>query len=242
MQAVRFYRVGEPQYLLLVAAGAGFWNLPLHFMQSVARLRSEALSEGLTPVEATFELSKRILQCSDQEAAACMEKRVVELCRSVEAHDGNFGECEELDEVLEKHDEKAATKQIEEYGNAQQALSSARVALSPKVASLQKRGGASAKKQALHSGGRTYPRAVPPGTIDHGTGKALAPPGAYVWRALSDGRWCGKLSPYPEISRSWARYSERGALIEMLQELWRQFLAPKGLSEADCPIDGIFPK
>lgn len=244
LQAVRFYRVGEPKDLMLVAAGEGFWNLPVQFMQSVARLRSEALLEGLTLVETTFELSKRILVCSDQQACACMEKRVVHLCRSVESHDGNFGDCEELDEVLEKTDEKAAHQQSEEYGNAQEALSSARVALSKKVASLHKRSGASAKKNALYSGGRKCPRSVPPGTIDHSTGKSMPPPppGAYVWRALSDGRWCGELSPYPEISRSWARRTERGAMIAMLQELWRQFLAPRGMAEEDCPIQGLFRK
>lgn len=31
-------------------------------------------------------------------------------------------------------------------------------------------------------------------------------------------------------------------MIEMLQELWRQFLAPRGMLEADCPIEGLFRK
>lgn len=239
--ALRLFRVAPPAPLIHVCAECGFWNLPRQFLQQVATLRNEDVEEGVSVIEATWALSKSILQCDDLKAAACSEQRVIHLTRQVEQNDANFGECEELDEVLERKDEKAATAEFKEHGTAVEALAAAREVFRAKMTGV-KRARGSSQRSIFSVGGRKLPKKVPKGQIDHSTGKALAPPGAVVWRARTDGRWCGKLAPYPEVSRSWSRYTEQGALLAMLRELWVQFLTSNGMAEADCPIEGMFPQ
>lgn len=78
------------------------------------------------------------------------------------------------------------------------------------------------------------------GEISHSAAKELAPPGALLWRALSTGAWNGILPPFSEHSRSWRKYSERGALIEVLRLLWAEFADLKGLQLHELPIEGLF--
>lgn len=238
LDAIRFYPKSDPKPLLEVVAEAGFWNLPRQFLQSVGLLLGHSIGSGASVIEASWELSKAVLSCDDEQAAKCVEQRMVLLTREAENRDTNFGECEELDEVLERKDEKAAEVEAKEHVSAQEALTVARDEFRSRVASVSGRR-AKAKKVPAPPG-RKWPKNVPVGVIDHATGKAMAPPGAVVWRARTDGRWCGKLRSYPEVSRSWARYGERQAMILMLRELWEEYLCAAGMGIEACPIDGIF--
>ena len=67
------------------------------------------------------------------------------------------------------------------------------------------------------------------GTITHGEARDLAPPGAFVWRVLTAGAWAGRLPPFSEHSRSWHRYTERGALCEVLRLLWSEHADVQGI-------------
>eukprot|EP00969_Alexandrium_andersonii_P203749 9002740-Alexandrium_andersonii.AAC.1 len=84
-------------------------------------------------------------------------------------------------------------------------------------------------------------RTALPSTIPQAEAKRYLPPDAHIWRGLVRGEWAGHLRPYPRCSARWADHSEDGALKVVLRMLWRQHFELNGLSEADCPIEGLFP-
>lgn len=78
------------------------------------------------------------------------------------------------------------------------------------------------------------------GDIPHEAASQMKPPGAFVWRSLTDGAWLGRLPPHGEVSRSWRRHGERDACLQVLRHLWQQYLDLQGLDHDSCPIQGLF--
>lgn len=247
VEAIRCFMVGEPKALLVCAAEAGFWSLPKSFLQGIATLIGVALTEGASAMDMVFLLCRSILGNEAQEEVTNVaQHRLVELTRLVEHCDANYAECEELDEVLEKNDEKVAEKQCKDHADDQAALQEARETFRTQVAASRgssSRGASSSgsgkQPKILNSAGRRYPKNVPKGMITHEAAKSLRPPGSYVWRGLTDGKWCGRLPPFPEMSRSWAKYGEQQALRIVLVELWDLYLTGKGLGIEHCPIENL---
>jgi hypothetical protein len=116
-------------------------------------------------------------------------------------------------------------------------------------AAAQARALASAKGKAKARG-----KALPPMRIDwkglnafpvgvplQSQVKHLVPPGASVWRRNRYQAWAGHLPPHPRISRAWHLYGGHDKALRLLcQTLWQQYLFANGLSQADCPISGLF--
>lgn len=102
--------------------------------------------------------------------------------------------------------------------------------------------GSSARGSSSSSSSASAPRRqLPaPGHIPHATAKEWAPPGACVWRILTPGAWAGRLPPFGEHSRSWRKYSEEGALRELLRVLWSEWADQHGLEVSEVPILGLF--
>lgn len=78
------------------------------------------------------------------------------------------------------------------------------------------------------------------GVIPHESASQMKPPGSFVWRALTEGAWLGRLPPHGEVSRSWRRHGEREACLQVLRHLWQQYLDLQGWGEDSCPIIGLF--
>ena len=100
------------------------------------------------------------------------------------------------------------------------------------------------RRQALGGGGsdggsERGPRRhqVPPSQITHAQAKMLCPPGAFVWRSLTEGQWLGRLPPLGEHSRSWRRYGERAACVLILRILWTEYCELRGAPLSSVPID-----
>lgn len=73
----------------------------------------------------------------------------------------------------------------------------------------------------------------------------LPPNGVSLWKGnptrTKTGSWNAHYQPYPRSSRSWvAAGSERAALREVLQHVWRLWLRDRFLTVQDCPFRGIF--
>lgn len=93
---------------------------------------------------------------------------------------------------------------------------------------------AEAKAAAKAAGRRRAPEAK-------ADAKRLLPPGAYIWRCNKSYAWAGHLPGNTRVSRAWALYGGHAQAQRLVtQELWRQFLFAGGLTEADCPIRGLF--
>ena len=76
----------------------------------------------------------------------------------------------------------------------------------------------------------------PAGDISQQEASAMCPPGAYIWRALSNRAWAGHMPPHKRISAPWAQYTHRGAALNVLQRLWGLYLAG---SDVQCPVEDL---
>lgn len=83
-------------------------------------------------------------------------------------------------------------------------------------------------------------RLVPYGALTQEEASSMAPPGAFIWRSLGSANWQGHLPPHRRTSRSWSLYGHRESCLLVLRELWGQYLLENGLSESDCPVQGMF--
>lgn len=83
-------------------------------------------------------------------------------------------------------------------------------------------GGEQCEGRAKRGRGKPQAKAkpLPKGAIGQGDAKTLCPVGGDIWRGVSSGTWEAHCRPYRRISRSWAKYGHRGALILCLRYLW----------------------
>lgn len=139
-------------------------------------------------------------------------------------------DCKELQREGEKAKSQAAVMQ--EYRAAV-------LAKRGRISGVGGGGGVGRHRSSRPSGPR---RRIPQeGVIPHESAKSLSPPGSYIWRALTEGAWCGRLPPNGERSRSWRRHGEREACLQILRILWAQWADSEGLPLSAVPVDGLFP-
>lgn len=91
------------------------------------------------------------------------------MAKDAENRDTNSGECEELEEVLERKDEKAAEVEAKEHISAQEALAVARDEFRSRVAKVS--GKRAKAKKVPAPPGRKWPKNIPEAVADHATGK-----------------------------------------------------------------------
>ena len=71
--------------------------------------------------------------------------------------------------------------------------------------------------------------------------KHLAPPGAFIWRANLHRAWAGHLPPYSRCSAPWSVPGGHCQALRMvLRNLWSHYLAERGLTKADCPVENLW--
>ena len=238
--AIRFVKNSPALGLCPLAARSAFWCLGKPFLQSCARLLGLPVAEGSSLVDLLWLLCSSLIEGTDDEVSKCVEQRLVTMTKVVEQSDVAYGEVDELQDVLERRDEKDVAKEFEDYHQDKEELATVREDFRTKVAKVVK-GGGKPGGPILNSDGKKYPRSLPKGVIEHSTAKILAPPDCFVWRSLTTGAWCGRHPPYGEITRSWAKHGEQQAMILMLREVWTTYLIAKGLTTRQCPIANSFP-
>lgn len=237
MPALRMVRSSSVMPLAELAARNAFWSLSKAWLQSAATMFGLQIPDGASVVSLTELLCKHILGVGDEEAIECVEKRLVCMSLDIGDADAEAAEVEELEDVLERRDEKAVEAEYQARQKGEQHFREVREEYRQRRAAVRPKGGA--RPNFVNSKGGKYPRRLPAGEIPHSQAKELAPPNSYIWRSLRDGRWAGRYPPYGEISRSWARHTEQGALRQVLAHLWEQYLASGGHTTAQCPISGL---
>eukprot|EP00969_Alexandrium_andersonii_P018671 815383-Alexandrium_andersonii.AAC.1 len=142
--------------------------------------------------------------------------------------DGLAG-SDEAAQVLDKRDQALMKEAMDHKLGLESELKQFKEHYKEKVERHSSVSGARGKKGQAKSQKKKYPAKYPTGTIPHSDAKALAPEGSHVWRGLAEGTWQGHLPPFKRVSRSWARYTEQGALRLVLQDLWGNWLDSRGL-------------
>lgn len=236
IQGLRLMKSGPVKPLLEVAAAAAFWNLGKAWLVQLMGSLGMPVPPGSSLLDILWAVVAHVTKGGDDEVSAFVEQRLVLLHRDLEASDVAYAQVEELSDVLERRDEKALEEKAKALTSDQADLEDVREKFKERVRQLP----GHKSRKIVDSRGKAYRRSFPQGTIAHATAKLMCPPGGFLWRALTDGRWCGRLPPYSEFSRSWAKYSEQLALKLVLQEMWRQYLSRNGRELSDCPIEGMF--
>jgi len=81
------------------------------------------------------------------------------------------------------------------------------------------------------------PRQTPlPERIEQHEARIYVPPGASIWRGIT-GRetWNGHMPPRKRIFMSLAEMGDRGAMLDVLKRLWKQYMELNGLTPECCP-------
>ena len=225
-----------PEALLRIAALNAFWALNLTFLQALARHLGVVVPSGGRAFDVCFALVRFSLpELSEQEVLEILAKRAVALKqRSEDASGSEVLQTEEAGQFLSKDDHKELQKEAQKNMSNKGDLADFTDALR-------------SRRQALGGGGsgggsERGPRRhqVPPSQITHAQAKMLCPPGAFVWRSLTEGQWLGRLPPLGEHSRSWRRYGERAACVLILRILWTEYCELRGAPLSSVPIDMLF--
>ena len=102
------------------------------------------------------------------------------------------------------------------------------------------------KKKKAKAGPKPKAAAEPPrlrlpaGVLSQPQLKPLVPEGGSIWRGNSSHSWHGHMPPFARDAASWHAYGHRGAAVLVLRSLWRKKLLLQGLTEAHCPVEGLF--
>lgn len=144
----------------------------------------------------------------------------------------------ELDEgvhMLDKDDERDIREQVKDRKHKADIIQEFEASFSR---TRQARAGGPKNKRpsAAYKG----PKKLPVGEIEHNVGKAMCPPWAFVWRGLKQGLWAGHYPPNPRTSYSWRLYTERGALIRVVRDLWGHWCIAHCVARSAVPINGLW--
>lgn len=245
--------VGKMEGLMGCAARLAFGDLSLTNLRALCEVASIPLDKGEDFFNTLFKLVQGVLGTSEEDTMNILVRR----CAAPASCDC-LAELAEVDEVVEilgpqekqdfnqdvsvvKNLEAERKKFTRQYGEKNKTILAARAKAAPKAKAAGKGGQRGRGRGAWAPLSEAAMLAmVPPGAITQQEASSMAPPGAHIWRSLGSANWQGHLPNHRRKSRSWALYGHRESCILVLQELWRQYLAERGETEADCPVQGIF--
>jgi hypothetical protein len=231
--------------VLELAARQGWWALPKHIVEQVAKLIECAItSPSLFGV--LFAVTQSILKCSESEALECLAKRMAQMKSREQFAGDQILEVDAAAECLDEHDkievktvQKRALENKDELETFVAAYKEKRTSAGgSKKAKVAKKGG---KASAVpgYKGPKVLP---PPSEIEHATAKQYMPPGSHLWRSNGTASWNARVPPFGTTSRSWRKHGEAEALRMCIVAAWSTFCDIHGLDEKDCPIENLFFK
>lgn len=236
----------QPEALVQVEAKLAFGNLPLSTLRFVADhlgaprgdslfLQLQALVEHCLNCGEECVLEYLKLRCASLGSEGALDELMQDddIFASLDADDK--AEVEQSLKTQRSHKRVVTEFRQEWVGRVRVVKQRAKAFRKPKATATPK---AKAKAMAAAIGYRgpaNFPDLVP-----QSEARQYVPPGASVWRGNKALSWNGHLPPNARTSRSWALYGANGALKLVLQALWKQWLFSQGLTEAECPIVGLF--
>lgn len=225
--------------LIKVACKNAFWTLDRSFLAQLAL--HMGLSVGgsqATLFDLLFGIATEVLSMDADAVMAYLGRRMGAMAYRSQWTE-ELLELDEASELLEKND---AQKMVEERTTSQSVRAQEKVfaekfaekATELRTSSRSKGGGASRRK--------TKPVRIPT-FPDHAisleSARRCIPPGATLWASAGYGNWQGHYEPFPRVSRSWRRWGERGALLQVLQYLWDCHCRKTGLPREES-VEGLW--
>lgn len=231
---VRLFQSGKPSSVLELVARHTWWGLGKAVLTEVATRYQVDIGQGANLYETVFALTKHFTGEDDSEVCEITHARLVH-CDAVTEFDDELLAVDAAVEVMGQYDHQAV--------HEDQRVAASRKAEREAFASAYKvrRIATAPKKRARKAGAPSAPLRLPPiSTTPHAGAKRLCPPSASIWRGLTRGEWWGHQKPYQRCSASWQRHGGQGALVVVLQLLWRQALEKQGKDISDCLVEGLF--
>lgn len=242
------------QPLAAVCAKAGFWAIGMDKLGKLASHLGVCIEAGSKAVHVCKKLITFVLQCSEEEALQymsnrleCMNREIGEGAEMLIMLDEESGAIDEDEKREFKNAERKSKTRKDVYEDFVHGWCEEKKQVTAAVAKAAAK--AQSKSGARKAGGRkdeeTGPRVspyppVPSGMLTQEQCKSLCPPRSYIWRGLSNGSWQCHLPPWPRGHFSWSQYGANEAALEALRYLWRCHLREQSLSEAECPVAGLF--
>lgn len=232
--------------LLSVSARAGFWDLPVTTLKAVAEYKGIALEPKPTLFTALVAIVQGILQCPENEVLPICQQRVANMTAQMEATMSEvILELDKGQQFLDQDEKKElqVAKKPKKDAECDAKAFKAEYKARRSTMANSSRGSAASASGSRAAGARAkvskYPP-VPVGMLSQPQAKLLLPPGAAVWRGLSNGTWNVHLPPFARKSYPWALYGENESCLMCIRHVWRLYLDGLGQETGDCPVPGLF--
>ena len=198
------------------------------------------------PAKDTFnllvQLVKHILKCDDEKALSCVAHRLKHIVKQKDALTAvvndtelahtSFDASDHADIQKDLNNTKQKTNAAHEFKNSYKEMAKeVQVKLAKAKPAPKKR------PRASHEV-KTVP--LPTGVPTQAEAKEMLPPGAHVWRSLSDEGWCGHLEPFSRTHYSGLVYGPRTACILNIRDMWIKYSMLKGLDIEQCPVKNLW--
>lgn len=244
--AIRAFKCEDASEILVVAARAGWWSLGKAALCKIGQHIGHPQSSSASLFDVLFNLTKAVLEAGDVEVLDCLKGRL--RCTRDEGMKvtDDLLQMDEATACLDFQDQREIKKQQQSVKDRRVdaaafsgAYREARVRLRSSQPPNTRAGKQKPRGQRSYKG----PNRMPPlSAISHETGKALMPPGSFLWRHNSQGTWNSRAPPMSTCSRSWRKYSEPVALALCIQQAWRDYLLLEGTPEQDCPVQELLDR
>ena len=236
---VRAVADGLTMPLLRLCAEQAFFSLPKSTLDHLANHIGAEPQKAGDMFASLMSLLKHVLNdFSHEQHLKIAERRLGNMSHEMSACVEELLELDEGMQMLEPEDEQELRREMQQRDNREivikgfaQALQEERRKKLPSKATAQ---------STAKAGGYKGLKELPTGTIDQKDARKLVPPGGYIWRSNTDGRWQGHFPPMPRTSYSWAVHGHRGAAVRVLQDLWGSWCTLHGFDTTDAPVAGLW--
>ena len=236
---VRAFAEGAVMPLMQLCAHQAFFALPKSTLDQLAK-HLGAESQGAGDMFASLmALLKHVLpDLSLEQHLGIAEKRLGAMAHETAACVEELIELDDGIQMLGPEDEQELRKEIQQRASKEELIKSFASSLQEE---RRRRLPAKATCQsATRAGGYRGPKVLPTVDLDQKVARKLVPPGGYIWRSNTDGRWQGLFAHMPRISYPWSLYGHRGAAVRVLQDLWAHWCTAHGFDKTESPIADLW--
>lgn len=223
--------------------------IPRSYLVKMAELVSCNLDSGATLFEVCESLVKHFLpEVSDEVRLSYLKHRKVLMSKNITCCAEDLLKFDESAAMLDKDDMRDIAKEQEEADTKVNEYSQYRVGWTERRQAVRSATSGASGSTARRSNARNAPvvgkkRALPSDVaLTQESAKPYLPPGGFLWKARGNNSWCCRLPPYSQVSRSWRKHGEQGALILCLRHCWDQYLEDEGMRQADCPVTNLYQR
>lgn len=236
--AVRPFMSGKPRPWIEVACKAAFWRMSATQLRMLARDFKVAVPSGASLFELIWAFCEaKLPDASEEELLAICHSRVAKQCTRDDASEALM-QVDEALEVVEPCDVQEVKSEQERQRKTKAEQDEFNTEFRSRARSAAVRAAAKAKPKGKATKTATL---VLPHHLEQKEATRFLPAGAAIWRANFRGEWNGHMPPHRRVTESYVKHgSSELALKACLRKLWSQKLAMQGLSEAACPIEGLF--